>query len=936
MTFKHVKKAILARFFVAFMMALLLILPTFPSPVFGWKYSTEGKSVVDVELSSDGNYIVGCTWRDVYFLDSSGNLIWKKSLSSEVYGASISGEGDYVVVGAGSNIYLLNNNGDELWKNDLDYTVHGVSISHSGEYVAAAASEIIYLYDKTGSLLWKHAWGEANNIILCQDDDFIGIAVIDNDIISFDVMGELLWTYDQIFGGPDSISATWDGEYIVAANVFGEIQILDRTGSLVRKSTLSTELLTNIAVSISTDSKYVAVAYCEALEDYSMIALLDEACLEIWSYTIPSQVNDISISSEGKLVVAGASDGYIHLLENLLPSTVTCIVSKPKIALGEAITVSGSVTPPRLNIVVYLTYTREINYPFHEILDEVTRNVTTNTEGFYIDTYIPSEVGYWTVAASTAGDEQYMGNNSLPVSFIVGGSTITCDLSQERVFAGKSITVSGQIDPPHENVEVELAFGSYQREIKTGSDGSYTTSFTPDSLGPWSVSAYWQGDHDHAGNRSSEASFTVDPVLMVGDSQIFRSWLGSGSVLLTYDTHLEACSPFLEYNIINVTIISWGGGIGNIYVYYNIKVLESAVPEAEGDIEATFEFGSGVTDFKPEFEVPFHVRVKAVAKYVPIVSIRQLLETIELKETQDIRGCIFPWGPPRQAGGNVNIVYEKPDGSSFSRTVTVESDGTFTDSLTPDSIGRWTVSASWPGDQTHSDAETSTSFFVKGHSNITLEVHVVTPNKPLVIGRDIRVFGEIYPQHAAVQVTLIYSAPNGTEIIRTVMSNFRGSYEEIFTPDLVGFWEVKASWEGDEDHVGAESSSFGESFYVLEGAPEFVISNLLINPSEAKPNEEVTISVNVENVGDLAGSCGVNLEIDGTIVSGRSIYLDAGESTIVSFEVSEEEEGTYEVRIGEEIGIMTVRIPPATISYEIIGVAVVIIIVIAIIALRRR
>jgi len=75
-----------------------------------------------------------------------------------------------------------------------------------------------------------------------------------------------------------------------------------------------------------------------------------------------------------------------------------------------------------------------------------------------------------------------------------------------------------------------------------------------------------------------------------------------------------------------------------------------------------------------------------------------------------VSGAIIPILPDK----TVILTYKKPDGSTYNRTATTLSDGNYSDSYKPDSIGSWTVIALWDGDLIHNGASSSqNSFTVK-------------------------------------------------------------------------------------------------------------------------------------------------------------------------------------------------------------------------------
>jgi peptide/nickel transport system substrate-binding protein len=79
-------------------------------------------------------------------------------------------------------------------------------------------------------------------------------------------------------------------------------------------------------------------------------------------------------------------------------------------------------------------------------------------------------------------------------------------------------------------------------------------------------------------------------------------------------------------------------------------------------------------------------------------------------DTVTISGSISPTVSSKA----VTLAFRKPDGTTFTRTVTTASDGSYSDSYKPDAAGSWSVTASWSGDSTHDNASSSSiSFTVK-------------------------------------------------------------------------------------------------------------------------------------------------------------------------------------------------------------------------------
>jgi len=89
---------------------------------------------------------------------------------------------------------------------------------------------------------------------------------------------------------------------------------------------------------------------------------------------------------------------------------------------------------------------------------------------------------------------------------------------------------------------------------------------------------------------------------------------------------------------------------------------------------------------------------------------------------------------PTLTGKTVTLTYRKPDGSTLNRTITTGSDGSYSDSYTPDATGLWSVTASWEGDSTHSGATSSVKSFM-----INLKPFIETPLGIATVGLGITV-----------------------------------------------------------------------------------------------------------------------------------------------------------------------------------------------------
>ena len=108
-------------------------------------------------------------------------------------------------------------------------------------------------------------------------------------------------------------------------------------------------------------------------------------------------------------------------------------------------------------------------------------------------------------------------------------------------------------------------------------------------------------------------------------------------------------------------------------------------------------------------------------------------------------------------------------------------------------------------------------------------------------------------------------------------------------------------WDEDDSYVYYTAAITHFSVFAISGSQtlpplNFEVANLIITPVEAKTGEDITISADITNLSNTAGTYAVTLWIDGTVEAGRNVSLEAGTTTPVSFTVTRDVEGSYQVR----------------------------------------
>jgi len=147
----------------------------------------------------------------------------------------------------------------------------------------------------------------------------------------------------------------------------------------------------------------------------------------------------------------------------------------------------------------------------------------------------------------------------------------------------------------------------------------------------------------------------------------------------------------------------------------SLTLTRTAVTDIDGSYSDTFEpdvAGSWSVRASWEGDVEFEGSTSSVVHFtvtkIPSSFFIQTPESrISVGESITISGSINP----AVSGAEVVIAFTKPDGSTFTRTVSTGSDGAYTDLHTPTETGSWSVKSSWDGDSTYIGATSQAASF---------------------------------------------------------------------------------------------------------------------------------------------------------------------------------------------------------------------------------
>lgn len=88
---------------------------------------------------------------------------------------------------------------------------------------------------------------------------------------------------------------------------------------------------------------------------------------------------------------------------------------------------------------------------------------------------------------------------------------------------------------------------------------------------------------------------------------------------------------------------------------------------------------------------------------------------------------------------------------------------------------------------------------------------------------------------------------------------------------------------------------------------DFQVTDLNVNPSNPKVGEEVTVSVKVTNVGEQIGSYTIPFVVNQTTEETKTLTLESGESSIITFKIIKQIQGIYTFEVGGIYGTFEVE-----------------------------
>ncbi len=196
-------------------------------------------------------------------------------------------------------------------------------------------------------------------------------------------------------------------------------------------------------------------------------------------------------------------------------TTVALRCPAGRLQLGEAVNMSGSITPARSGVPVKVIFRGPSG-------ESTTVESMSENAGLYKTSFQPKQEGSWSVQSSQAESSEHEASTSERCTFTVTkpkheppANTRTTVSCPSNPMVGEPVNVSGMVVPARAGVEVRVVFLSPSHEETpfsptSSSEGTYNTSFTPKEPGIWTVQSS-QAESSKYQASSATCTFTSTP-----------------------------------------------------------------------------------------------------------------------------------------------------------------------------------------------------------------------------------------------------------------------------------------------------------------------------------------------------------------------------------------------------------------------------------------
>ena len=389
------------------------------------------------------------------------------------------------------------------------------------------------------------------------------------------------------------------------------------------------------------------------------------------------------------------------------------------------ITLTVSNTTPINNTMITITVNLTDNND--EVLDnqEVTLNIgnetfTTNTtNGIASKEYTVNKLGSQTITATYTGNNMYNANSTTTdINVCKPDTKLTLNISNTTPINNTSINITATLTDTKgnklANQNITITVGGKSFNVKTGSDGVATQSYTPTKVETQIIAVTYHGDSQYI-NSSANTSITVKKIYTKVVVKVSNSTpINNTSITITATLTDENNNKVANQNI----TITVGGKTFKVKTNSNGIATQSYTPTKveTQTITATYKGDSQYVNSTATANI-------TVKKINSKLTVKASNTTPTLNTSINITATLTDANGNKVAGQNVTI-------NVAGRTYTVKTDtsGVATKAYTPTTVGKQTITATYKGDSKYNNSTATMNITVnKINTQLTLKVSNNTP-----------------------------------------------------------------------------------------------------------------------------------------------------------------------------------------------------------------
>jgi outer membrane protein assembly factor BamB len=451
-----------------------------------WKF-TAGGAIISSPSVVDGRVYVGSVDKNLYCLDAlSGRLVWNFTTGSPITSSPAVADGKVYIGPDDGYVYCLHaKNGSQIWK------------SYAGGYIPGHFNSVVQFSSSPAVV-----------------GDRVYVGSLDTNLYCFDAnSGKVIWTYKTSGYICSSPAVVDNAVYFTSQTPLPNATLYKvnaNNASLIWKTQIPYQLMADRGTDMMSSPTVADGIVFTAVNKQYYYGINATSGKIKWTYQI---VNGTEPGVYGGYLVGSVAyhDGKIFLIDGFFITCVDANTGQPVLRswLGGEIYISPSYADGK----IYAAINRRAIYVL---------NATTGYRLSYFETGSACR-------SSPALYEGmlYIGNDDwniyclVDASFPIINTSIVANLNKDTINLTKaeSVTVTGQIKPGIAYTPITVTFvkpggAAVDLSVTANEEGSFTASYTPDTVGNWTITAWYSGAEypSHAYTYSCSADLPLKVV----------------------------------------------------------------------------------------------------------------------------------------------------------------------------------------------------------------------------------------------------------------------------------------------------------------------------------------------------------------------------------------------------------------------------------------